>query len=52
MGGGEEVNVGVRTYVGARTALELGFDAPGEVWTAVFGEDGVGADCVEIFGVD
>jgi hypothetical protein len=40
------------TYDRTRPALELGFYAPGEVGTAVFGEDGVGDEGVYVFRVD
>ena len=37
---------------GPRPALELGFDVPGDVGLAVFVQDLVGADGVEVFAVD
>ena len=37
---------------GARSALELGFDGPGEGRAIVFVEDGVDAGSVFVFGVD
>ena len=37
---------------GAGTPLHLCFDGPGERGPAVFGEDSIGADGVEVFGVE
>jgi hypothetical protein len=34
------------------TALQLGFDGPGEGGAVVFGEQDVGAEGVEVFGVE
>lgn len=46
---GEE---GQGTHGGGGAALELGFDAPGEGGAVVGGEDGVGDEAVDVFGVD
>lgn len=37
---------------GARAALQLGFDVPGEIGPVVFTEDDVVAECVHVFGVE
>lgn len=43
---------GGRCYFGSGTALQLGFDLPGEVGATVLFEDDVVAFGVEVFGVD
>lgn len=43
---------GKRTYGGARTALELGFDAPGHQGAVVFLQDYVDYVGIDVFGID